>query len=443
MMVLIYIIRYSLFVYSLYKLSIEENEKTIEKVNNYAKICGSLALKLLQVIVMSANLKSDKLQFVLEHCDVHSFEQTSSMYFKEHKRNILDDYDIVSVIGSGSIGQVYKCYCKKRKEYIAMKVKHPDINSNVNKTVFALKLVCFLLKRVNRFHYIIMEYIDNIYLQIDYIQEAENTKKLKYNFRNDECIVVPEIYEYTSNFIMMSYHNGKLYKDVSEQNKLVSSMYMNFFYMTSILIHDFLHADLHFGNWKIIEEENDIKLLIYDCGIMCSTGSLELNKRMLENTFNRRNFMKLLDIFKELDNTLKIDKYKPEIEKIIRFDISSSECLTNFLYKLIELKLLKNKNLINLLNSISIIGETPKKSVSTFTKYIYSTLETNTILYHTYVGVLSKMNKFTELKFFFINEIKENDGYKEKYSDWLYQQFGHRNGKIFDNIIYNKFFPII
>jgi ubiquinone biosynthesis protein len=170
-------------------------------------------------------LNTDKLNYVFEDCNTHSLKETEDMYLKDFGNSIYDDYDFDEnsmVIGSGSIGQVYKCYCKSKKKYIAIKVKHPDINKNVNKTVFALRIVCFILKPINIIHNICMEYINNIYLQIDYIQEAKNTIKLKENFKNEDRIIIPEVYEYSKNFIFMSYHEGKKYSEVSTKSQLIS-----------------------------------------------------------------------------------------------------------------------------------------------------------------------------------------------------------------------------
>lgn len=456
-MIFIYIIRYFFFVYSLYRLIKNNTDENVNYVKQRADICGPLAIKLLQFIIMGRNdlLNTDKLNYVFEECNTHSLKETEDMYLKDFGNSIYDDYDFDEnsmVIGSGSIGQVYKCYCKSKKKYIAIKVKHPDINKNVNKTVFALRIVCFILKPINIIHNICMEYINNIYLQIDYIQEVKNTEILKYKFRNENIVIIPEIYNYTNNFIIMSYHESKNYNQVSDHSQLLASMYINFIYLTGILVHDFLHADLHYGNWKIIEESGDknlIKILIYDCGITCSTGDLDLNNYIMENiSSGKTNFMNLLDIFKIVDPKLskRIDSYRSDIYNFIESDInndkvSSSDCFRKFLRRVLELRLLQNKNLINLLTSIAIIGETPKKSISVFVKYILYPTGTNSLLYHIYVDILSKMDHFTELKNFFIDYLKNNPINKKIYEDWLYQEFGHRKGYILSDIIYDLFFP--
>ena len=123
MVTLVYIIKYSYFIHSLYKLHLSnlknlfdnENDKCIKYVNKCAISCGPLAIKLLQLILMSGyyKIKNKKLNFVLEDCNIHPFEETYKMYLKDFGCSIFDDFEFHkinedNVIGSGSIGQVYK-----------------------------------------------------------------------------------------------------------------------------------------------------------------------------------------------------------------------------------------------------------------------------------------------------------------------------------------------
>jgi predicted unusual protein kinase regulating ubiquinone biosynthesis (AarF/ABC1/UbiB family) len=434
--------------YSLYKVNKCQSKENIQYVNDCATSCGPLAIKLLQLIIMGNKklLKTNELDFVLENCIIHPFNETCNLYLKDFGHDITDDYDFHSsdepVVGSGSIGQVYKAYSKERKEYIAIKVKHPNINEIVNQTVFALKLVCFFMKHINKYHSILIEFINNIYLQIDYVQEAKNTIQLRNNYLTNKCIVIPEVYNYTENFIIMSYHHGEQYNSVDENSQVLSSMMITFFYMTSLLVYDFLHADLHYGNWKIIKENNETKILIYDCGIMCKTGDLTLNKRIMECVYNRRNLINLIDIMKERDpSNRKIDKHRKELEQIVSFSDDAAKCLTNFLNRVNELQLFNDKEFIRILSSIAIIGDTPKKSVETFTKYLHSNLRSNTILFHTYVGILKRMDIFHDLNDFLTKELDSDPMNKELYENWLFQEFGHKKGYLLNNIIYNKFYP--
>ena len=453
MIIINFISRYIFFVYSLYRLNLQQTDSNINYVKETANRCGPIAIKLLQFIIMSAPdlIKTTKLNFVFEENFVHKIECTEKMYLKDFKRDINQYYTNLEVVGSGSLGQVYRAFCKTTNQLVAIKVKHPGINENVNKSVLAIKIVCFILRPINRFHSIFMEYINNIYLQIDYIQEAKNTTQLKYNFKNESVVVIPEIYYYSSNFIIMSYHEAKNFNQVDENTQNIASMYLNFIYLTSLIVHDFLHADLHYGNWKVIEGRDpyDIKILIYDCGIMCTTGNKSLNIQIIDNiTKGKPNIINLLDVFKTVDPVLqkKVDKYRPEIEKYMKpifYDdsIHGSECINIFLRKLVDLRLITNKNLINILTSVSIIGEAPTRSIHIFIKYIINPIGTNSLLYHVYIDILAKMNKFNELRLFYIEHLKRDPENKRIYDNWLYEEFGHKKGYILTDIIYHLFFP--
>jgi predicted Ser/Thr protein kinase len=376
------------------------------------------------------------------------------LYLQDFGNSIHEDYIIKEndVVGSGSIGQVYKCFCKKTNEYIAMKVKHPGINNNVDITVYALKIVCFLLQSINHFHYVFIQYIDNIYLQIDYTQESINTIKLKEKFKNERIVVIPEIYNYSSNFITMSYHDAKNYNEVNHQQQLLASMYINFIFLTSTLVYDYLHADLHHGNWKIIENGNDIKILMYDCGIMCETGDIDFNIKLVDITASGRcRFIEVFDLIIKNNPKLKnkIDKHRHEFMDLTSYDnksIKSTQTLSLFLRKMLKLRLIQDKNIINLITSISIIGDTPKQSVEVFIKYIMFPTGTTALLYHVYLDLIIKMGTFKDLELFlreYLITSKNKDGktHTEIYQDWLYEEFGHKKGYIVTDIIYKLFFP--
>ena len=49
--------------------------------------------------------------------------------------------------------------------------------------------------------------------------------------------------------------------------------------------------------------------------------------------------------------------------------------------------------------------------------------------------------KFHDLKQFFIKDLESFPENKDIYTDWLFKEFGHKKGKILNEIIYNKIYP--
>ena len=88
-MIIIYIIRYIYFVYSLHLLSKQKTQENIKRVKDSANRCGPLAIKLLQLVIMGANdvLKTNQLDFVFENCNIHDIESTEKMYIQDFNRN--------------------------------------------------------------------------------------------------------------------------------------------------------------------------------------------------------------------------------------------------------------------------------------------------------------------------------------------------------------------
>jgi len=439
-----YILYYSFFLYSLFRFYNNKTKQNAEYITKNAIRCGPIGLKLLQFLFMSPlnMVKSDTFEFTLENCTTHSIEETEEMYKNVFNKHISEDYILHEIVGSGSIGQVYRAYNLKTRQFVALKIKHPGIDITLKETISALRFICFFIKWINVYNSydIIMSFIDNIQLQTDYIQEAKNTIKLKNLFCNEKCILIPEIYTFNNTFIEMSYHSGESYKNVSEKTKIISSFLLNMFYISSITIYDFLHSDLHYGNWKVIEENNEVKILIYDCGIMCRTHNLEFNKQLMISCVNRRTFLDILDLIKNDENELLIIKHKSEFEKLIDFKVSASQAFTNFTKKLLHLKIVKDQNFINLLYTIIMCNNASSKSTNKIAKYLFSESKSSVILFELYVYILNKLDQFHDLKLWFREYIENDPKNKIIYDDWLFENFGHRNANIFNDIIYSIIF---
>ena len=98
---------------------------------------GCIAIKFTQWILPKLEMIYDldskkdiwfgKLEQFYEYCNIHDIGYTKILYENDFSEKITDDYLIESVIGSGSIGQVYKIKDKKTNKYYALKVVHPNL----------------------------------------------------------------------------------------------------------------------------------------------------------------------------------------------------------------------------------------------------------------------------------------------------------------------------
>jgi predicted unusual protein kinase regulating ubiquinone biosynthesis (AarF/ABC1/UbiB family) len=425
--------RYSRFLWNLYKTI---NNTSIENIS-YLKIrvneCGPLGLKLLQFMIMNNILKTKELDFCLENCDIHSFEDTCKIYKKDYGIDIKDHYNILSTepIGSGSIGQVYCFYNVRLRKNVALKIKHPDIDNQVKTFTKSIKLLISIFGYFISFKEIINEFIDNINLQLNYYQEAMNTILLKNNFIN-ENIIVPEIINVTENIIIMTYHEGKSYNELSKIKQINVSFNLIFIYLSSVLVYDWLHGDLHTGNFKI----NGDKIIIYDCGIMCSTKDLKLNKELMTVILNN-NYEKLINLLTPSENYKKIENCVKEINGI-KYKTANDRLQGN-LRIIIKHGLFIDKNIIHILNAIAIFSDILKYAVNTIAKFVYSEGESNAIMLYTYISLLEKTGSYIPLKNFLKEWMDSDPQNASEYNFWLMDQFGHTRSDIIAEIIINQF----
>lgn len=410
------------FFFSLYQFSKGRPNRLVK----YTKRCGPLAIKLIQFLLMREIIQDSQLEFTFENCDIHTFEST-----KEIIKRIEEDYLIDHVIASGSIGQVYLAYSKKELFEVAIKVKHPGIENSIHTFSKTIKILLYFFK--TKYSPLITEYLENIKIQLDYTQEAKNTMTLKEKWKYNDTIVIPEIYNYSNDFIVMSYHEGTNYNDLSENDKTKTSIIMNFVVMESLLIHDFIHGDLHTGNWKVENYLGKMRIIIYDCGIVCKTGNLSFNKKVLSCILGG-NFIDLLYLVNDVSPRVK------QCEEYILKNLPSNsiERVRFFINTLLEWGLCRNKHLICILSAYALIGEISGSSSRFYTKYVGNDHYLYECLVYIYIGLLENTKIFGCLKQFLEQWMDSDPIHKEHYNSWLMERFGHTKGYILNTLIYQK-----
>ena len=79
--------------------------------------------------------KKDKwfgeLEKFYEYNNIHSLDHTKKIYSQEFNEDLEEIYEIQDIIGSGSIGQVYKMKHKRTDELYAIKIIHPNMDGQI------------------------------------------------------------------------------------------------------------------------------------------------------------------------------------------------------------------------------------------------------------------------------------------------------------------------
>ena len=439
------------FIYSLYKLFYYKSPQNIENVKKSAEMCGPTGQKLIQFMVMHdgflCNDTKEELSYIFEKCEIHSWKDTELIYLKDFGKHISEDFSIndtdIIPIGSGTIGQVYKLYSIEYKEYVALKVRH--INADVDARTFS-RTISRVINIMNTFSFmpftiLINEFLENIYIQLDYTNEAHNTELLRKNNLNNNHIIIPTVYYSSESVICMSYHDGTPFTSINDpimKSKISHDMLM--FNMSSILIHDLLHCDLHYGNWKVDIREDDYNIVIYDCGIMGSTFNSTVNKDIcmacMDGDYNKI-YSILVNGMGNQKNDLLMKEYTRQI--MLKEYQTRSERFSQFLKQLFIYNINFNHRYLRCIQGLMTCLSLIILSSEKLNKLLGKEGCRLEIFICYYSGVLEKSKKYPEL-LNHINEWIEKDKNIEKvFYEWLDAYFGHNDKSVFIDAILLKF----
>jgi predicted unusual protein kinase regulating ubiquinone biosynthesis (AarF/ABC1/UbiB family) len=463
------IYRCARFIYALHALYYRPTDANAEKTMRAAKRCGAIGIKLLQFLVSIEGFilpeAKDKFTDVFDKCECHSWEETLAMYKEDFDMDMHEDFilldshfypsesesgsgsesksqsgdaEIPVPIGSGSIGQVYKLYHKGLNTEVAVKVKHPGIDASADDFMKSISKVIYLIECFVTvpFMFLVKEFISNVHVQLNYFNEVENIRTMHRQFADEPTIVIPEVHSYSSRFIIMSFHDGLPYSQITDPRLRVRiSLDVYLFMLRGVVNHDFIHCDLHIGNWRVIPGSIP-KLIIYDFGLTTSTGSLDLNKRIMLSMYED-NFMKLAEIMMP---TIKTKKCADELLSYIKFiktqTFESRHAEYNMLIrKASSLGVPFNLEIIRAIQGLSICENILSISRSKFLKTLGKQGNRKEVVLCYLSGVLAKLNKYPDLKASIDSWIAEDPNMRKVFEDWLFDSFGHRDGSVYIDII--------
>ena len=266
-MILFQMIKTIYFLYNCIYYKFNDDNYIDKLIDNIDK-SGCLFIKIVQWILpriessttINNNIKN-KLSKYYDKCNIHSIDYTKEIYKKEFDSCLSLNYDIIDIIGSGSMGQVYKIKHLKTNRIYAMKVLHPDIKYQYYMFYILFNIILFFID-IKKF--IPVSDINNILIdlkkQLNLINEANNLLQLK-SINSNDIFLLPDVIKMSKNILIMSYiecenkENITEYKQESIVIKLLLFLLANSYYGIS-------HADLHKGNWGISKN----KIVIYDFG---------------------------------------------------------------------------------------------------------------------------------------------------------------------------------
>ena len=219
----------------------------IDKIHKQILNCGAICIKFAQwLLPILDNIyieEKDKpywftsLEELYENCPIHSTEYSKEIYMSEFGQNFDDNYTIVDVIGSGSIGQVYKIKHKYTGEHYAFKIIHPKVKQELKLFKKMLKVMLWFPCIQKKLHNLVpvnyVQFIDNFEEQISMIHESNNLLQMEYAYKQNPSVIIPKLIRCSESCLIMSYESGEIMDkmELSHYQRNVLTLYLQLIYM--------------------------------------------------------------------------------------------------------------------------------------------------------------------------------------------------------------------
>ncbi len=260
-----------------------------KKVISYGIICIKICQWISQRVDILGKNTIKTLEFFQKSVPAHSnlFDKDSPLKLGLNtKFSYIDNV----CIGSGSISQVHKCISIDNIHGV-IKITHPNVKENIDKNIDWFTAIVPIINIVYPPTNILNlnQMISTIKIQIDYSFEVKNQILLKQILSKLEFVIVPEVYDYTHNYIFQEMCCGLSRQEIEESYPeylidMAQKTQAAYFWMTYC---GYIHTDLHDGNvFYHIDSEDDSKnkIIIVDFGLV-----FELDEKK-ESSLHIKNF---------------------------------------------------------------------------------------------------------------------------------------------------------
>ena len=179
--------------------------------------------------------------------------------------DLFTDFDTENILGSASIGQVYRATYEGRD--VAVKVQRPRAREQVEADLPVIEDIAQVIEnRATDLPFVPTKLVQEIktflYAELDYLEEARNTSRIRDDFRGDERVVIPEVFwdRTTSRVLTTEFIEGTPLsrinpEDYTWEDRRKLAVLGAELSLTQVFEHGAFHGDAHPSNIIVVSPD--------------------------------------------------------------------------------------------------------------------------------------------------------------------------------------------
>ncbi len=401
------------------------NHNNVDKFYNQIIDLGPLYIKFCQLLAQKTSLLNDniylkkKLSSLQDNSPFHNLNDTEQIFKQNYDCDIdvfFSYFDKVAKF-SGSVSQIYFCKIDDEDQLLVMKIKHPNIKSNLEENISQFKIVVKLLKLAG-FKFLdvidLESFYSNLISQTDFIEESKNLKLLYEKYESHPFVNTPKVKTFSTDIIIQEYIDGFNYENLINNHSnidLKCKIKTVRYYLDMVFVNKMAHLDCHNGNILYnFDNQKNLVINFIDLGIFTHINSQD--RDIIGNLIKSINYKNEKLLIESLIKSCIEPVDEKNILLLIKgkdikyfFDLKTNSqsfiFIKQLLIKLLECGVKIKNQILNIILNISLILESLdikyELNLPIFDYVIYDILE----------------NEDSKLKIYFKKIINENN-YKEK-----------------------------
>lgn len=322
------------------------------------------------------NLMINRFEYIFNNCETHDLAYTKKTFVTDFGIELDDYVSGLELIASGSIGQVYKGLRNIDNRMVVIKVKHPDIDRQVEEFkqisgfIVTMQQYSFIRRRY-KLNFNFEDFMNDLQLQSDFNIEVGNNNKFRRMYKDNDDIYFPKVYINSENVIVSEYMDIIDIGDLSDYYKYKMILNLSCYLYDMILVKNFIHTDLHSKNWGVIKDPNTNKyrLLVLDCALCISSDDVDHNIKLINavESLGTNDENNIADIIDSIKKFIEIEERNEEVVRgmitkyLVNDGIKTVYILDIINYLIEDQNMIMNTFLANMLLALILSEEFLKK----------------------------------------------------------------------------------